>query len=36
MIKKIAILSAMALSLSACDKNEVGDVSLGLFTTKDV
>ncbi|MFV0575397.1 MAG: CreA family protein [Vibrio sp.] len=36
MIKKIAILSAMALSLSACDKNEVGDVSLGLFTTKDI
>lgn len=36
MIKKLAILSAMALSLTACDQNEVGDVSLGLFTTKDI
>lgn len=24
------------LMLSGCDKNEVGDVSLGLFTTKDI
>ena len=24
------------LTLAGCDKNEVGDVSLGLFTTKDI
>ncbi|MCC4263793.1 CreA family protein [Oceanimonas baumannii] len=27
---------AVALGLSGCDNNEVGDVSLGLFTTKDI
>jgi len=27
---------AIALALGACDKNEVGDVSLGFFTTKDI
>ncbi|WP_166840124.1 CreA family protein [Rheinheimera pleomorphica] len=26
----------LLLMLSACDKNEVGDVSLGVFTTKDI
>ncbi|GAB2922464.1 CreA family protein [Rheinheimera gaetbuli] len=26
----------LLLMLAACDKNEVGDVSLGLFTTKDI
>ena len=26
----------LALALSGCDRNEVGDVSLGLFTTKDI
>ncbi|WP_105902041.1 CreA family protein [Vibrio gangliei] len=36
MIKKLAVVSAMALALTACDKNEVGDVSLGIFTTKDI
>lgn len=36
MIKKIALLSIATLSLAACDKNEVGDVSLGIFTTKDI
>lgn len=36
MIKKIALLSILTLTLTACGKNEVGDVSLGLFTTKDI
>ncbi|MFH0256763.1 CreA family protein [Vibrio rumoiensis] len=36
MIKKLALLSIITLSLTACDKNEVGDVSLGIFTTKDI
>lgn len=36
MIKKLALLSIVTLSLTACDKNEVGDVSLGIFTTKDI
>ena len=26
----------LLLLLAACDKNEVGDVSLGVFTTKDI
>lgn len=36
MIKKITLISCLVLSLSACDSNEVGDVSLGIFTTKDI
>lgn len=32
----IIIASVLTLLLSACDRNEVGDVSLGLFTTKDI
>ncbi|MEF1187184.1 CreA family protein, partial [Vibrio sinaloensis] len=36
MIKKITVASILALSLSACDSGEVGDVSLGLFTMKDI
>ncbi|WP_035024237.1 CreA family protein [Enterovibrio calviensis] len=28
--------SVLALSLAGCSDNEVGDVSLGLFTTKDI
>ncbi|GLT14519.1 CreA family protein [Vibrio algivorus] len=36
MIKKLVLLSSITLSLTACDKNEVGDVSLGIFTTKDI
>lgn len=36
MIKKLTLAAVMALSLSACDSGEVGDVSLGLFTMKDV
>ncbi|GAD89362.1 putative CreA protein homolog [Vibrio halioticoli NBRC 102217] len=36
-MKKIALLAPLlALTLVGCDKNEVGDVSLGLFTTKDI
>lgn len=35
-MKKIVAILAGALLLSACDRNEVGDVSLGLFTTKDI
>lgn len=30
------VLLAASLLLSGCDKSEVGDVSLGLFTTKDI
>ncbi|MGC9402172.1 CreA family protein [Vibrio genomosp. F10 str. 9ZC157] len=36
MIKKIALISALALMLTGCDRNEVGDVSLGIFTLKDI
>lgn len=36
MIKKVIVASFLALSLSACDSGEVGDVSLGLFTMKDI
>lgn len=35
MNKILVVISSMFL-LSACDSNEVGDVSLGLFTTKDI
>lgn len=34
-MKKIILLS-IVLCLSACGQKEVGDVSLGLFTTKDI
>lgn len=36
MIKKLATITLCALALAGCDKSEVGDVSLGLFTTKDI
>lgn len=36
MIKKLTLAAVMALGLSACDSGEVGDVSLGLFTMKDI
>ncbi|MCP4957139.1 CreA family protein [Photobacterium aquimaris] len=32
----IASSIAIALTLSGCSDNEVGDVSLGMFTTKDI
>ncbi|WP_337880967.1 CreA family protein [Rheinheimera sp.] len=35
MLRVIAV-AAVAMLLSACSKQEVGDVSLGLFTTKDI
>ena len=34
--RSIALIPVCALLLSGCDNNEVGDVSLGLFTTKDI
>lgn len=36
MLKQVAIVSLLALGLTACDNTEVGDVSLGLFTMKDI
>ncbi len=33
---RLFILLAVVASLSGCDRNEVGDVSLGVFTTKDI
>lgn len=35
-MKKLITLIGIALSMSACSDNEVGDVSLGVFTTKDI
>ncbi|MCU4675174.1 CreA family protein [Catenovulum sp. 2E275] len=34
--KKLCTAFALTAALSACSDNEVGDVSLGLFTTKDI
>ena len=36
MLKKLTILAVSTLLLSGCDRSAVGDVSLGLFTMKDV
>jgi CreA protein len=36
MLKKLLIVPVIALSLSACGDKEVGDVSLGMFTLKDI
>ena len=36
MNKKLFVLPLLTLALTACDSNEVGDVSLGVFTTKDI
>lgn len=36
MFKKWLILPVMAFTLIGCSDNEVGDVSLGVFTTKDI
>ncbi|MCG6411242.1 CreA family protein [Vibrio fluvialis] len=36
MIKKLAVVSLCTLALTACDSSEVGDVSLGVFTTQDI
>lgn len=35
MYKKILLVGLVSL-LSACDSNEVGDISLGVFTTQDI
>ncbi|WP_416307253.1 CreA family protein [Neptunicella sp. SCSIO 80796] len=35
-MKKLLGLVCLTLLLTGCDKNEVGDISLGLFTTKDI
>jgi CreA protein len=36
MLKKLLIVPVIALSVSACGDKEVGDVSLGMFTLKDI
>ena len=36
MWNKLMLAAMVTIMLSGCDKNEVGDVSLGLFTTKDI
>lgn len=36
MKKKLALVALCSLALFGCDNNEVGDVSLGLFTMKDI
>jgi CreA protein len=35
-MKKFCVCVAGFLLLAACDKNEVGDISLGVFTTQDI
>ena len=35
-MKKVLAIFGSLLLLNACDSSEVGDVSLGLFTTKDI
>lgn len=35
-MKNILILCIASLLTTGCDRNEVGDISLGLFTTKDI
>ncbi|GGF85876.1 CreA family protein [Alteromonas lipolytica] len=35
-MNKYLLIVTSVLALSGCDRNEVGDVSLGLFTTKDI
>lgn len=35
-MKKAILTGFLALSLAGCSDNEVGDVSLGFFTTKDI
>lgn len=33
---KAIVLSSLLFTLVACDSNEVGDISLGMFTTQDI
>ena len=35
-MQKMLFILGLSLCLSACDNNEVGDISLGLFTTQDI
>ncbi|WP_443083800.1 lipoprotein [Vibrio sp. V28_P6S34P95] len=35
-MKKIALTLGLSVLLVGCDNNEVGDVSLGLFTMNDL
>lgn len=35
-MKKFLIVASLSLFVTACSDNEVGDVSLGLFTLKDI
>lgn len=35
-MKRLYVCIGLFLLLSACDKNEVGDISLGVFTTQDI
>ncbi|KXI29859.1 CreA family protein [Paraglaciecola hydrolytica] len=35
-MQKMLLVLGVSLMLSACDNNEVGDISLGLFTTQDI
>lgn len=35
-MKKLSLCIGLFLLLTACDKSEVGDISLGIFTTKDI
>lgn len=35
-MQKLLLVLTTAFALAACDSNEVGDVSLGIFTTKDI
>jgi CreA protein len=35
-MKKITLLFTLVLAMTACSDSEVGDISLGLFTTKDI
>ncbi|MGF1719404.1 CreA family protein [Vibrio kyushuensis] len=36
MIKKFALVTTLAIAMTGCDSSEVGDVSLGMFTLKDI
>ncbi|WBA10023.1 CreA family protein [Salinivibrio kushneri] len=36
MMKKMLFVVALAAALAGCDNDEVGDVSLGMFTMKDI
>jgi CreA protein len=35
-MKTLGVCAGLFLLLTACDKNEVGDISLGVFTTQDI